>query len=184
MASALIGIAFVIGGVFASAQRSAGAEVSRDAPSPCSEIKKEAKQYFESRGMRMDDAPYVIRQESPFHRLFRSGAPLRDGSGRAIGLNRFGLRTYFKSSLAPFRIYTGFDLSGRITFTEIQSGCRISLALTFYANEWSPWLLLAEGDRAILESNGKLDAEWLQGICAGAPRVRTCAHFSFPTACN
>jgi hypothetical protein len=164
MPSASIGIAFFIGGVLASAQNAADATVSQDSPYPCGAVKKEAQRYFESRGIRMDAAPYVLQDRPPFHRLFRSGAPLLDGSGQAIGLNRFGLRKYLKTSLAPLRIYTGFDVSGRVTFTETQSGCASSLSLEFFADEWSPWLIFAEGRRAVLESNKRLEGEWLEGI--------------------
>src|SRR6202035_1599681 len=141
------------GRVFASAQIGSDSLASRDAPFPCSK-EKEAQRYLKGRGIRIDSATHVLRDRPPFHLLFRSGAPLLDASGRVIALNRFGLRKYFKSSLSPLRIYTRFDVSGGITFTEIQSGCRMDIALSCFANEWSPWLL-AEGDRAILESNGK-----------------------------
>ena len=165
MSTRLCAFALALSRALVLAQNSATDGGVRDAPLPCAEARKDAKSYLESRGIRMEDAPRVFR-DLPRHLLFRSGAPLLDGAGQAIRLSRFGVRKYITSSLAPLRIYAGFDVAGQITFTETKGGCRLHLSLVFAANELSPWLIFAEGRRAILGSNGKLEDEYLQGIVA------------------
>jgi hypothetical protein len=159
-------IALAFSRALAIAQDSTTGSGISSSPLTCASEKKAAKSYFEGRGLRMDDSPHLLGDLAPFYNLFRSGAPLVDGSGKKIRLDRFGIRKYLKDSLNPSRIYTNFDIFGHITFTESREGCDLHLSLAFRADKWSPWIFFAEGSLALMVSNGKLEDEYLKGLQA------------------
>jgi hypothetical protein len=148
---------------------------TRMLPWPCGESRATALKYFGERDITIDDS--IIKTDLKdligesecancfglfFCRRCQYGPHSLDSHGKPIRSTFSGLWKYTRARLQP-RIYSDLDAYGVMVLRDAADGCLASLMFRFTAVKW-PFVPIIDGESAEFESNGRLEAEYLDAI--------------------